>query len=132
MWESSGWITSADPYGWFQWYCRFYLGKLCHYKYDYIYDRMDDSLNDSLSMPADSGRRCSDDERQIARGLGVIGPKGRWRNNLINKIINTYPSDLKSGLEDESISPVVRQLLLHWGYQLTLKDLENANKLKKK
>lgn len=22
MWESSGWITEVDPYGWFQWYCR--------------------------------------------------------------------------------------------------------------
>ena len=26
MWESSGWITHIDPYGWFQWYCRFYQG----------------------------------------------------------------------------------------------------------
>ena len=26
MWESSGWISAIDPYGWFQWYCRFYLG----------------------------------------------------------------------------------------------------------
>ena len=23
MWESSGWITSVDPYGWFMWYCRY-------------------------------------------------------------------------------------------------------------
>lgn len=22
MWESSGWIVTQDPYGWFQWYCR--------------------------------------------------------------------------------------------------------------
>lgn len=22
MWESSGWINKQDPYGWFQWYCR--------------------------------------------------------------------------------------------------------------
>ncbi|CAN0058035.1 unnamed protein product, partial [Laminaria digitata] len=40
MWESSGWIKECDPYGWFQWYCRFYLG-----------------------------RRCDDDERQVSRGL---------------------------------------------------------------
>jgi len=60
MWESSGWITEVDPYGWFQWYCRFY-----------------------------QGRRCSDDSRQISRGLGVIGAKGRWRNNLINKCISS-------------------------------------------
>jgi len=24
MWESSGWMADCDPYGWFQWYCRFY------------------------------------------------------------------------------------------------------------
>jgi len=27
MWEGSGWITAIDPYGWFQWYCRFYQGR---------------------------------------------------------------------------------------------------------
>lgn len=27
MWESSGWITDVDPYGWFQWYCRFFQGR---------------------------------------------------------------------------------------------------------
>jgi hypothetical protein len=43
MWESSGWISTIDPYGWFQWFCRFYLG-----------------------------RRSTDDERQIARGNGTV------------------------------------------------------------
>jgi hypothetical protein len=53
MWESSGWITHIDPYGWFQWYCRFYLG-----------------------------RRCSDDERQINRWLKTTGPNGSFRITL--------------------------------------------------
>eukprot|EP00941_MAST-03F_sp_MAST-3F-sp1_P001203 g1203.t1 len=57
MWESSGWISSIDPYGWFQWYCRFYLG-----------------------------RRCDDDERQIKRWRGVTSEKGRFRNQLIGRI----------------------------------------------
>merc|ERR1711936_160158 len=57
MWESSGWMNAADPYGWFQWYCRFYLG-----------------------------RRSEDDERQIGRWKNCTGPKGRWKNNLIGKI----------------------------------------------
>ena len=26
-WESKGWITKHDPYGWVQWYCNFYNGR---------------------------------------------------------------------------------------------------------
>lgn len=70
------------------------------------------------------GRRSSDDDRQIARGLGVFGPKGRWRSNLVNKILGKHSGDLAAGLADFKVAPVVRQLLQHWGYRLTLKDLK--------
>lgn len=66
MWESSGWISDSDCYGWFQWYCRFYMG-----------------------------RRCSDDLRQIGRWCKSAGPKGRFRSQLCNKIMaaNTTADD---------------------------------------
>ena len=88
-WEKSGWIHKQDPYGWFQWYCRY-----C------------------------TGRRTDDDERQINRWLKLAGPNGRFRRTLMNKIIKEG-----STYNDLSISPVIRQVLLHWGYQLTNKDL---------
>jgi len=58
MWESSGWMVDSDPYGWFQWYCRFY-----------------------------QGRRSSDDERQISRFNKSAGPTGRFRTQLANKCL---------------------------------------------
>ena len=89
-WEKSGWMDKQDPYGWFQWYCRFYMG-----------------------------RRTDDDKRQIKRWLALTGPKGRFKNRLLNMIKK------KDGkYDDESISPVIRQTLLHWGYQITPGDLQ--------
>ncbi len=38
VWRQKGWIYHEDPRGWFQWYCRYHMG-----------------------------RRCADDERQIRR-----------------------------------------------------------------
>lgn len=59
FWEKSGWIHSQDPYGWVQWFCRFY-----------------------------AGRRTKDDERQIDRWIKTAGPNSRFRKRLINMINN--------------------------------------------
>lgn len=87
-WEDHDWITKQSPYGWVQWYCKFY-----------------------------NGVRSYDDERQIKRWLAFAGPNGRFRKRLINLIKKN-----KTTYNDFTISPVIRQGLLHWGYELTKRD----------
>ena len=66
-----------------------------------------------------NGRRTVDDNRQIQRWLNFTGPQGRWKRRLITMIKK------KGGAYDDySISPVVRQSLQHWGYELTKEDFD--------
>ena len=79
------------------------------------------------------GRRTPDDERQIKRWLQIAGPKGRFRLWLITQI-----QKKKAKYNDYTVSPKIRQTLLHWGYELTKTDYNkeissrNSKKMNKK
>ena len=59
------------------------------------------------------GRRWEDDERQINRSEKIVS---RFRGKLANRI-----KDAGSKYDDYSVSLKIRQILLHWGYDLTEK-----------
>ena len=86
--ENKGCINQIDPYGWFQWQCRYLLG-----------------------------RRSKDDKSQINRSKKIVS---RLRVKLAKVI-----KDVGSKFDDYSISPKIRQILLHWDYELTEKDFFN-------
>ena len=52
VWQEKGWIHADDPRGWFQWYCRYYMG-----------------------------RRSGDDDRQIGRWRAVRRHIAQLRHN---------------------------------------------------
>ena len=57
-WLEMDWMHHDDPYGWFEWYCKY-----------------------------SNGRRHEDDNRQIRRWQDFCGPgRGRWRNAIYKKI----------------------------------------------
>ena len=85
FWENKGWINEIDPYGWFQWYFTYWLG-----------------------------RRSEDDERQINRWRKTVS---RFRGKLVKMIKNAG-----SKFHEYLISPKIRQILLHQGYELTEKE----------
>jgi hypothetical protein len=61
-WESHGWIKEPDVYGWFQFYCNFYLGR----------------------------RLGSEDDRQIKRWIGINNRFKKRLINMIKAKKTTY------------------------------------------
>lgn len=56
-WKEMNWFHEDDPYGWYEWYIKYY-----------------------------NGRRHSDDNRQIRRWQEFCGKRGRWRNRIYKMI----------------------------------------------
>ncbi len=75
------------------------------------------------------GNRGDDDERQIKRWQRLAGHKGRFMRFLVTQILK---KGTKKDWNNKNISPKIRQVLLHWGYQLTKKDFDNEVKRRKK
>ena len=82
--ENKGLINSIDPYGQFQRYFRYWLG-----------------------------RRSSDAERQINRWKKNVS----WFKSKLVKMIK----DAGGKFDEYSVLPKMRQILLHWDYELTEK-----------
>ena len=67
------------------------------------------------------GKRSKDDKRQVNRWKKIVR---RFRGKLVKMI--KYAS---SKCDDYSPSPKIRQILLHWGYELTEKGFQWVEKL---
>lgn len=94
QWEENGWINHQyDVRGWFQWYCRFSMG-----------------------------RRCEDDARQVSRWKKCVGPTGRWRRMLLKKYQASKVREVWDDGADEDtpeVSPVMHQTCHHWAFEVT-------------
>ncbi len=64
-WKEMGWMHEDDPYGWFEWYCKYSMG-----------------------------RRHPDDDRQIRRWQDFCGRNGRWRKRIYKRLHETGDWDV--------------------------------------
>jgi hypothetical protein len=69
FWVEKGWIYHEDPRGWFQWYCRYYMG-----------------------------RRCPDDHRQIKRWIALQRHIAQLRKHCKKGDFNCRPKQRQAVL----------------------------------
>ncbi len=70
VWRRKGWIHRDDPRGWFQWYCRYYMG-----------------------------RRSLDDERQIKRWRAIRRHVAQLRANCPRRAMDCRPRQRQALLQ---------------------------------
>ncbi len=61
-WKDKGWVYHEDPRGWFQWYCRYYMG-----------------------------RRCADDARQIKRWKQIARHVAQLKKHCPTRVFMCRP-----------------------------------------
>jgi len=69
-WKEMKWMHEDDPYGWFEWYCKY-----------------------------DMGRRHPDDDRQIRRWQDFCGRGGRWRQRIYQRVYETNDWDVSPRIQ---------------------------------
>ena len=83
FWEEKGWINKLDPYGWFQWYFRYWKGRRSNddirqiNRWKRIVNRFSGILNKLISKGKDS--------KKLLNKFYFIGVM-RWRNHQLYKV----------------------------------------------
>src|SRR5688572_28449308 len=75
VWRAKGWIRDQDPRGWFQWYCRYYMGR-----------RSDDDVRQIRRWKA-IWRHADAVRKHCARGDTACRP--RQRQALLHRAIDS-------------------------------------------
>ena len=87
-WKEMEWMHEDDPYGWFEWYCKYAMG-----------------------------RRHPDDDRQIRRWQGVAGKNGRWRKRIYSRIYETNDWQISPRIQQSLLHwgyKVNEEDYMHW------------------
>lgn len=89
-WEKKGWINEKHPFGWFEWW---------------------------IAVHEKESNSKEYNDYQVKRWMGTVGPKGRFRIWLYNKMERGGGY----GFHNDSILKLA-QICLHWGHLPNKKD----------